>query len=816
MKLFTPLPLAFLLFATGLGTVRAGESLDFSVAEEAVPLFDFADDASARKAWKPMRGTAAVSRGNDEGGKGVTLRCNFRGTDIDRASWDRSIRLDLARAAAVRFRIRCPDPSSISHCTFYFASGEGWYAAPFSADGSAGWKTVVLRKGETKIEGKPAGWGNVKTLRFSAWRGGDRDAVIHAADFTVLRVRSPVAVLLGESSATGRGDGWEEVRRYSTDMTRRLEKAGLRPLLLSDLDLDPKSLAAVRLLVLPHNPSLPDSAVQKILQFVERGGKLLVFFTLHPALAKAVGIAPARFVRQERPGFFARLLVDTEVLPGAPPIVAQRSWNIRNARALSSKSGVAARWADDRGVPTGHNAVLVSPSCVHMTHVLLPGDAGNKARLLLAMAGRLLPEAWERAAKVKITDVGVFGPFPSTVMALEALEASEGARPRALLKEARKGLQECMALLKDESYPEAIALSHEVRERLVTAYCASREPLDGEHRAFWCHSAFGVEGMSWDVAVEALASNGFTVVQPNMLWGGVAFYESDVLPVAHDVRTRGDQVRLCVAACKKHGVECHVWKVNWNMGWRAPRPFADRMKREGRIQVRFNGKAEPRWLCPSHPANQALEIDAMVEVARKYEVHGVHFDYIRYPGPHCCFCAGCRARFEETFDLRVARWPRDVREDAGLNAKWLAFRRGSITRVVEGVSERARKVRPGIRISAAVFRNWPSDRNTIGQDWKAWCDKGYLDYVCPMDYTEDDAAFEAAVSRQKKWAGRVPCYPGIGLSCWADPSDVCKLIAQIEATRRLKTGGFTVFELGERETKEILPLCGEGITRKKK
>mgnify|MGYP000700577408 CR=1 FL=1 len=39
------------------------------------------------------------------------------------------------------------------------------------------------------------------------------------------------------------------------------------------------------------------------------------------------------------------------------------------------------------------------------------------------------------------------------------------------------------------------------------------------------------------------------------------------------------------------------------------------------------------------------------------------------------------------------------------------------------------------------------DRDTIGQDWKLWCDRGYLDFVCPMDYTASSAQFRSATRR---------------------------------------------------------------------
>ena len=57
--------------------------------------------------------------------------------------------------------------------------------------------------------------------------------------------------------------------------------------------------------------------------------------------------------------------------------------------------------------------------------------------------------------------------------------------------------------------------------------------------------------------------------------------------------------------------------MNWNTG-RAPDQFLETMRRAGRLQVNSKCQEEP-WLCPSHPDNQKLEIDSMVEVARRYE-----------------------------------------------------------------------------------------------------------------------------------------------------------------------------------------------------
>ena len=58
-------------------------------------------------------------------------------------------------------------------------------------------------------------------------------------------------------------------------------------------------------------------------------------------------------------------------------------------------------------------------------------------------------------------------------------------------------------------------------------------------------------------------------------------------------------------------------------------------------------------------------------------------------------------------------------------------------------------------ISAAVFKNFPRCRDEVGQDWRLWIDRGYLDFVCPMDYTGSDAEFESLVRGSRAIRGSV-------------------------------------------------------------
>ncbi len=266
----------------------------------------------------------------------------------------------------------------------------------------------------------------------------------------------------------------------------------------------------------------------------------------------------------------------------------------------------------------------------------------------------------------------------------------------------------------------------------------------------------------------------------------------------------------CLKACRKYGIEMHVWKVNHNL-LHAPPEFVAKLRAAGRTQKDSSGK-DVNWLCPSHPDNFALERDSMLELVRNYKIDGIHFDYIRYPDKNACFCDGCRARFEQATGIVVSNWPAAVIEhpDDPLPQKFADWRRDQITRLVQTVSQGAHKLRPRIKVSAAVFGNWESARRVVGQDAKAWVDAGYLDFVCPMDYETEDANFSKWVSSQVSAVNhKIPVYAGIGAYRLSGPEQLAR---QIQLSRELGADGFVVFNLTEKLATEFLPPLRLGVT----
>jgi uncharacterized lipoprotein YddW (UPF0748 family) len=763
--------------------------------------------------FRPMAGSLPASWQQPPQQTGYALLpINFVGTSHDRASWDIPIKLDLSGARGVQFDIFCKDGTAIEGTYFYFRSGAGWYTCTFGVQRIGSWCRVIIDKANSKTEGSPAGWGQIDTLRISFWRSGEYDSLAAIANLAVLGSRPEVIVLRAESNIRPNDPESKGYSSYAASLSGSIDALNISCATVSDLDLTAAMLEAPSIVVLPYNPRVPAEVLGLLQDYVARGGKLFVCYSLAGGVAELLGIAKTSWQKAEQ-GHFMGYSATAARLPGQPDFAPQISPHGNMVEALSSGE-VIATWRHADGSESELAAAIASPNGAFVSHVWLNPQDNSKRQFLMAILGKLAPTLWERVARASVANIGNVGPYQDFAAFVADMSTKVGGKVEAQadLAAAQSLRQQAQAASEAGKWQESIALSSQAGERALGAWCRVQPSQVDSFRGFWCHSAFGLAGKNWDESIKFLVEHGFNAIVPNMLWGATSFYPSTVLKPAKNVPDRGDQVDLCLRACAKYGVSCHVWKVNWNCGSHATAEDIAELVKQKRTQKSFSGVENPRWLCPSHPINQQQEIDAMVELVRRYPaLDGIHFDYIRFPDHNGCFCDGCRERFQQHIGQVVENWPRDLRQDKALQAQWLQFRRDAIDTVVRQVHEQAKKVRSNIQISAAVFSNWPKNRDEIGQDWSMWCERGWLDFVCPMNYCDSNSEFQNRCRRQAVWAQQVPVYPGIGMSCWAVPGDPVKLSEQINAVRELGLKGFMVFDY-DRNALACLPMLKLGTT----
>ena len=349
------------------------------------------------------------------------------------------------------------------------------------------------------------------------------------------------------------------------------------------------------------------------------------------------------------------------------------------------------------------------------------------------------------------------------------------------------------------------------------ARLATMPPRANERRFVWAHDPCGLKGRTWEQSIRFLRDYGFTDVIVNLVRGPTSAYPSDVLVVSEIAEGR-DQLAESLAACRKYGLKLHAWTICWRSGWRtadeANRPF----EAEDRRQRSRDGRLS-EWLCPTHPENRRLLVEAMLELVAK-GVDGVHFDFIRYPDSEYCFCPRCRDLFARWSGEPLAAGVASTYASERQKSLWRKFRCAAITAPLKKVSETLR-ANPSNRceISAAVFCDPLADPDSVGQDWGAWCRAGLLDFVCPMTYEDDFGWFRRKLDKEaQQVAGRVPQYPGIGLGVWPrDGRAVARFCEQVRYVREIGRGGFAVFDLNWK-LEQLMPQVAEalGVKREQK
>ncbi|MCC7491231.1 MAG: family 10 glycosylhydrolase [Fimbriimonadaceae bacterium] len=783
-------------------------TLPASAVQEVIDPCDYPDAAAAQAVWKASERSAPVDPVSVDERRALRLPADFTG-DLGRAVVDRDLRVDLTKWDRFSLDLRVADPGLVGSFTIYFHSGNGWYGHGCSV-GTKRWTTLSFTRAAFRTEGEPAGWDQVDRVRIAAWRGARRSGEVLIDNFVLHR--EEVVIVLEARTVRAGNEESSSVQGLAEQMESLLAAAGISCGAVTDEEVEAGALRDRKLAILPHNPRMTAETAAAVRTYCQAGGKLLAFYGYHAVVSELLGIRRKEpgWSQRQYPTQLAELRFGNEPIEGLPRSVPQDSWCLSVVEPVPGVSQVLAWWHDGDGKSTGWPAMLRSANGIYMSHVLL-NAGGPKVRLVQALVGHYVPSFWPTVAAAALRGPERLGAFDDVASARAWMQQQLATAPRAA--EARAALaaaDTARAKGRDElaaqRYSQCVEAAQEADAQLRRAFVLVQPSRPAEMRAIWNHSGTGALPGGWPASMQNLHASGFNAVLPNMLWGGLAHYPSEFLPASAVVGQSGDQIAQCVAAARPYGIEVHVWKVNWNLG-NAPQAFRDQLAAAGRLQQQADGTTIP-WLCPGNPVNQDLEANAMVEVARKYEVHGVHFDYIRYPGQESCFCPTCRRAFEAGVGQTIANWPADLSKPEWRD-RWTQFRCDNISRLVQRVATEVRRVKPQVKISAAVFSDYPGCRVAVGQDWIHWIRQGWLDFVCPMNYTESDASFASILQRQMPHLqGMVPYYPGIGVTASRSTLAPDGAAAQIQIARQLGADGFTVFDYGREVALHVLPELG--------
>lgn len=199
-----------------------------------------------------------------------------------------------------------------------------------------------------------------------------------------------------------------------------------------------------------------------------------------------------------------------------------------------------------------------------------------------------------------------------------------------------------------------------------------------------------------------------------------------------------DPLQFCIDECHRRGMECHAWIVTIPVGkWNGLGCKQLRQKYPALIKK----IGEEGYMDPEKPETGDYLANFCAEVTRKYDVDGIHLDYIRYP---------------ETWKIKVSK-------NQG---------RQYITDIVRKINRAVKPLKPWIKLSCSPIgkyddltryrsNGWNAN-TTVCQDAQGWLRDGLMDALFPMMYFQGNNFYPFAVDWLEHSYGRIIA-PGLAV-----------------------------------------------------
>jgi uncharacterized lipoprotein YddW (UPF0748 family) len=255
-----------------------------------------------------------------------------------------------------------------------------------------------------------------------------------------------------------------------------------------------------------------------------------------------------------------------------------------------------------------------------------------------------------------------------------------------------------------------------------------------------------------DLVVETARRANLNAIFPEVRKVGDAYYLNGIEPLASNIQgpEGWDPLQYLIDKCHdtsdgKQRIEVHAWLVTMRLWRQSLGDFP-----EGHLfdvhpeTIMLNAAGENNadgtmFADPGHPMTQDWTARVFRDIAERYDIDGIHHDYVRYP------------EYETDWGhnpVSLARFRARTGFDGAPTATdpmWNAWRRQQVMDVVRRVTAEVMEVNPDCIVSAATL-NWslevdPWTWQTTSpllkaqQDWPNFMERGYLDMNVIMNYT---------------------------------------------------------------------------------
>lgn len=297
--------------------------------------------------------------------------------------------------------------------------------------------------------------------------------------------------------------------------------------------------------------------------------------------------------------------------------------------------------------------------------------------------------------------------------------------------------------------------------------------LDWPHS--YAQSAASVEKQKAELRsiLDRLQAAGINTVLFQSRIRGTVVYPSDIEPwdgccSGIPGRSPGyDPLAFAVSECHRRGMEIQAWVVavpvgKWNgYGCKALR------KKHPQLVVR---KGDDGFINPANPNAPAYIASICREITDRYDIDGIHLDYIRYP---------------ETWTIK-----KGGREAA----------RADITAIVREVNRTVKSLKPWVKLSCSPIGKHSDLNRYSSRGWNAyekgcqeaqrWLSEGLMDQLYPMMYFRGEQFYPFVMDWVENSSGRT-VVPGLGvyfLSPTESDWPIEEIKRQLSVARNLNAG----------------------------
>ncbi len=379
-------------------------------------------------------------------------------------------------------------------------------------------------------------------------------------------------------------------------------------------------------------------------------------------------------------------------------------------------------------------------------------------------------------------------------------------------------------------------------------------PPANEVRALWVVRNTLTSPEKIRVMTERAQAAGFNTIIAQVRARGDAYYRSRWEPRAATLKDQPasfDPLAVTISEAKRRGLRVHAWVntsllanmdelptdpthiYNAHPDWLAvPRAVAAELYTLSPVDPRYRARIvewskanraelEGVYTSPANPAVREHLYSIWMDILERYEVDGIHFDYVRFASPDLDYSRTSLERFRAWLEPRLSSAERRLLTDSlktnplaaadAYDEQFADFQREQITSLVERIYYGVKKRRPNAIVSAAVFANDENARTRRFQDWRRWLTMGILDVACPMAYSTDTSIFQKQIEVASTTAHAAGRRVWAGIGAYRVPFE--STVEKINAARSVGADGIILFSYDFTATPGALNPTGDYLER---